>query len=60
MTKKAWGTPEMTVLARGKPEEAVLFSCKKLGGGGPVTANTSCLDITPCGGPSCDAVTHIS
>ena len=60
MRKTAWDTPEMTILARGKPEEAVLFSCKKQGGGGPVTGNSSCLAYTDCGGPSCDAVTHIS
>ena len=60
MRKTAWNTPEMTVLARGKPEEAVLYTCKKYGGGGPITGNTSCLNITPCGGAACDAVTHIS
>ena len=59
--KRAWDTPEMIVLARGKPEEAVLYTCKKYGGGGPVVNNTSCLTQTVfCGGSACDAVTHIS
>ncbi len=35
--KKAWVTPELTVLVRSKPEEAVLVTCKTGGvAGGPV------------------------
>ena len=27
--KKAWSRPELTVISRGQPEEAVLWSCKQ-------------------------------
>lgn len=35
-TKKAWAKPELIVLVRGKPEEAVLNACK---GDGPPTSS---------------------
>lgn len=28
MDKKKWETPELVILTKGKPEEAVLFGCK--------------------------------
>jgi hypothetical protein len=28
LEKKAWVTPELIVLLRGRPEEAVLYACK--------------------------------
>jgi hypothetical protein len=31
-SKKAWVTPELIVLVRSKPEEAVLVACKAWGG----------------------------
>lgn len=34
--KQAWSKPELVVLVRGKPEEAVLSSCK---GDGPPTSS---------------------
>lgn len=34
MSKKKWSTPKLIVLARGKPEEYVLETCKVVGGGG--------------------------
>jgi hypothetical protein len=53
-SKKAWVTPELIVLVRSKPEEAVLITCKYGGGGagpGPgVVAFTCCYTGTfPCG-----------
>ena len=40
---KQWQTPELIILLRGKPEEAVLITCKHSGGGGGSTAdNTDC------------------
>jgi len=33
--KKPWEKPELTVLVRSRPEEAVLTGCKTSGGGGP-------------------------
>ena len=33
--KKAWVTPELIVLVRSKPEEAVLEGCKTAAGDGP-------------------------
>jgi len=32
--KSEWKTPELIVLVRSKPEEAVLTTCKKASGGG--------------------------
>ena len=42
--KKAWKTPELIILVRGKPEEAVLEVCKTTGpnGEGPITNFTAC------------------
>ena len=34
-TKKIWQRPEMTVLVRSNPEEAVLLTCKRGGVTGP-------------------------
>lgn len=31
MTKKVWTTPQLIILARGTPEEAVLTHCKYIG-----------------------------
>ena len=53
MTKKAWETPRVTVLVRGNPEEAVLNGCKSVGGTGPYTVNTICLQYTDCNPKSC-------
>ncbi len=43
--KKAWATPELTILVRSKPEEAVLGFCKLQSGAktGPGTNVTSCV-----------------
>lgn len=30
-TKKEWTRPQLIVLARGTPEEAVLYNCKRIG-----------------------------
>jgi hypothetical protein len=35
MVKKAWKKPELIVLVRGRPEEAVLAACKTGTEGGP-------------------------
>ena len=42
---KAWERPELTVLVRGNPEEAVLTNCKISGGTtvGATSGKTSCL-----------------
>lgn len=49
--KKEWKTPELIVLVRSKPEEAVLTACKLTfgSGAGPVTGNTGCHVATTCG-----------
>lgn len=47
--KKEWRRPELVILVRNKPEEAVLDLCKIGGRTGP--DGTACLDITgqaPC------------
>jgi len=50
-SKKAWMEPELIVLVRSKPEEAVLIACK--GDGGPPSAldfysNCYNFDGDPC------------
>jgi hypothetical protein len=41
--KKAWAKPELIVLVRGRPEEAVLVGCKVyMGQGGTANANYWC------------------
>jgi len=51
VTKKAWKTPELVVLVRGEPEEAVLSNCK--GTANPSakkdTKNTGCAEKSSCG-----------
>ena len=41
--KKPWSKPEMTVLVRSRPEEAVLGVCKLTGSGGPPSSVAGCL-----------------
>jgi hypothetical protein len=40
--KKQWTKPELIVLVRSKPEEAVLLACKYVGRGGPVSDVSEC------------------
>lgn len=40
---RQWSKPELIVLVRGKPEEAVLTGCKVIGGSGYHGTNNSCL-----------------
>jgi hypothetical protein len=53
MNKKAWKTPELIILARNRPEEAVLAICKDVGVTASIPTNNSqgCGDNTPgnCG-----------
>ena len=47
-TRRAWSKPNLTVLARGGPEEAVLDGCK-VGGGADYTAdNSGCFYLGDC------------
>jgi hypothetical protein len=47
MTKKPWVTPELIVLVRSKPEEAVLATCKYSGKPGP-SFNNCKIKAGPC------------
>jgi hypothetical protein len=48
-SKKEWEKPQLIVLARGEPEEAVLGLCKASGSGsGP---GGSCPVVAPCSAP---------
>ena len=51
MHKKQWQTPELIILSRGRPEEAVLASCKasQSSGGQPGNGFSGCDRAT---GPS--------
>ncbi len=46
--KKEWSRPELTVLTRNKPEEAVLGNCKGVGGSGYDSAYGSCMYDLAC------------
>ena len=46
-TRRAWSRPELIVLVRGRPEEAVLTACKdgtRKGHAGPSFENFTCED----------------
>ena len=46
-TRKPWTRPELIVLVRGRPEEAVLVTCKEGFTGsktGPSNGDTACLN----------------
>ena len=49
-TRRAWCRPELIVIVRSRPEEAVLMACKRGSGGpaGPGSAWVACEDIS-CG-----------
>jgi hypothetical protein len=40
--QKSWRRPELIVLVRNRPEEAVLAGCKLTGAGGPPSAVSGC------------------
>jgi hypothetical protein len=42
--KKQWTKPELIVLVRSKPEEAVLSACKRAGGSGADVVQVGCVD----------------
>ena len=55
--KKAWKKPELTVLVRTRPEEAILGGCKTgVIVGDPNGTNTTCYEnlAGPC--PNCDNI----
>jgi hypothetical protein len=45
---KQWQKPELVVLVRSKPEEAVLTSCKVMGGSGYHGTNNGCMWESLC------------
>jgi hypothetical protein len=50
MEKKEWKSPELVVLVRSKPEEAVLAACKAgpaSGSGGPGAVDGGCSQAVP-------------
>ncbi len=48
-TKRAWSKPELIVVVRGGPEEAVLTACKDSIPTGPQnSANWGCSPPAPC------------
>lgn len=57
--KKTWHRPELTVLVRSRPEEAVLGPCKHAGNaGGPTVLYGSCarkMSNVPSCSSSCSA-----
>ena len=56
-SKKVWVEPELIVLVRHNPEEAVLANCKHgvgVGGGGPVTEGYGAICSTSLSCGQCD------
>jgi hypothetical protein len=54
--REVWRSPELIVIMRGRPEEAVLGACK--GGptnGGVLWNNYSC-QLTACDSPGCEVL----
>jgi hypothetical protein len=45
---KQWTNPELIVLVRSKPQEAVLTGCKTVGSGGYHGTNNACLWESLC------------
>jgi hypothetical protein len=59
-SKKEWVTPELIVLVRSKPEEAVLRGCK-LGVAGIIQPNSGksrCYRTSNCTATKCSAIVH--
>jgi hypothetical protein len=56
--KKKWEKPQLIVLSRGKPEELVLMSCKKLNNSysGPTHDYRFCTIVGNCWNCSVDAI----
>ena len=56
MKKKSWSEPELIVLVRGTPEEAVLSACKYTTGSNVSTTYLGCMDspILACAQPCLD------
>ena len=49
MEKKPWETPQLIVLVRSKPEEAVLGVCKGVPTEGPNNSDFYCIQgVFPC------------
>jgi hypothetical protein len=57
-SKKVWVEPELIVLVRNKPEEAVLEGCKASVGAGTWFANNGCYEVLSCGSMACMAITQ--
>ncbi len=51
--RKQWRKPELIVLARSKPEEAVLAACKLFTSTGSVTTNATIDCVQPSGCSAC-------
>ena len=49
--KEAWSRPELVVIVRGRPEEAVLEGCKDLTKSGTATLDSFCSN----GPPACNS-----
>ena len=47
-TRRAWSRPELIVLVRTRPEEAVLSTCKDVNTGGPQTGQSNCSGASQC------------
>lgn len=57
MPKKKWTKPELIILLKGRPEEAILAGCKGGDTAGPQSDYELCDSaITECSG-QCDAIT---
>ena len=51
--KKEWAQPELLVMTRSNPEEAVLENCKNSGGGTPGVFNSGCEQVVEVSCSAC-------
>jgi hypothetical protein len=55
-SKKEWRKPELIVIVRSKPEEAVLCGCKdSKGKSGAINSQKTCMGVVSCEG-TCNIV----
>ena len=53
---KTWSKPELIVLVKGKPEEAVLAACKTAGSSGPNANFDFCVNASGAGCGTCETI----
>jgi len=53
--KRSWQTPQLSILVRGRRDEAVLATCK-WAPAGPEGVNNGCFEVIPGGCDICETI----